>query len=151
MAPKKEKEKEKEAGGRGDARAAIFALFEKRGVEASDVSDEVVIAEAKKHGREPSHNAVVKYRSLFRLERGISPARVAKPAKPKATAKSKAAKSAAKPKAAKPKPKPKAEKSAKPAKKPAKQRARGDGRGQPDASSVDQLTRVLDIEPIGSA
>jgi len=145
MAPKKEKEKEKEAGGRGDARAAIFALFEKRGVEASDVSDEVVIAEAKKHGREPSHNAVVKYRSLFRLERGIAPARAAKPAKPK-PAKPKPAKEA-KPKAAKPaKPKSAKPKAAKSAKKPAKQRARSDG----GASSVDQLARVLDIEPIGS-
>jgi len=138
------KAKKESSGDRGAAREAIFALFDKRGVESSETSDDVVIAEAKKHGREPSHNAVVKYRSLYRLERGIAPKREGRPRK---DSKPKPAKAAAKPKQAKAA-KPKAAKVAKPAKpkaaKPKKSKGNSATEESASTSAVSELYNALD-------
>ena len=135
------KAKKESSGDRGAAREAIFALFDKRGVESSETSDDVVIAEAKKHGREPSHNAVVKYRSLYRLERGIAPKREGRPRK---EAKPKPAKAAAKPKQAKAA-KPKAAKAAKPkAAKPKKSKGNSATEESASTSAVSELYNALD-------
>ena len=136
--PKAAKVEKRDAGERGEVREAIFALFDAKGVEATD---EQVQAVASKHGKtDLSHNNCIKYRSVWRKARGVAAERGSpKPKKAKAAAAPKAAKAGPFKKAER-KPKAKAPKKAK----AAKQKGNGAVEAKAGSGPVDALLEALD-------